>query len=322
MMHFNNWYFLLLMPLALYLIFRKKQQETLKYSNINILKKAGMVKTIKHRLGDIFIAMAICAFIVALARPQIPTSMLPVQGKGIDIVMVLDVSGSMESVDFEPNRLEVARATIKDFVSERFEDRIGLVVFAGTAYTRIPLTLDHEVVQESLSEISTSSVSEEGTAIGMAISVGVNRLKKSEAQSKIMILVTDGDNNAGAINPETASQLANELGIKVYAIGVGTDETIYPVTYFGQTKYQRVASGLNEPLLQSIADTTGGQYYRALDEKALEGIFEEIDDLERTEFDRDRFQLYDEWAFGFIKAGLLFLLVGMILKRYVYIQIP
>ncbi len=284
-----------------------------------------MTRTIKHRIGDVLLTIGLCVLIVAMARPpQLPSNIMPMKGEGIDIAMVLDVSGSMESVDFEPNRLEVARKTIKDFIDGRYDDRIGFIVFAGTAYTRIPLTLDHEVVRQSLLEVGTESVSEEGTAIGMAISVGVNRLKKSQAESKIMILVTDGDNNAGgAINPETASDLARELDIKIYTIGVGTDETILPYNYFGQIRYQTVDSGLNEPLLKSIAETTDGRYYRATDGgESLDEIFKEIDDLERTDFDREEFRLYDELAFDLIKIGLGVLLLGFFFKRYYYIQIP
>ncbi|MCL1800715.1 MAG: VWA domain-containing protein, partial [Promicromonosporaceae bacterium] len=146
---------------------------------------------------------------------------------------LLDVSGSMRSVDFTPDRLEAARKTMDDFIAERAGDRISLIIFAGSAFTRIPLTLDHNVVRESLAKVTTESVNQDGTAIGMAISVGLNRLKKSDAASRIMILVTDGDNNAGAIDPLTASGLAAELGIKIYTIGIGTDTMMLPVQVFG-----------------------------------------------------------------------------------------
>lgn len=321
-MRFANWYLLLLIPPAMAVLFLKQNRDAVHFSNVNILKKSGMGKTFKHRIGDVITALAMVCFIIALARPQLPAEVSPVRGEGIDIVMVLDVSGSMASIDFEPNRLEVARATTSDFIDGRYDDRIGLVIFGGTAYTRMPLTLDHEVVQQSLAQVNTDSVSEEGTAIGMAVSVAVNRLKKSESDSKVMILVTDGDNNAGAINPETASRLAADLGIRIYTVGVGSDETIIPYTYFGRTQYQTYETGLNEALLTYIADTTGGQYFRAEDENSLASIFEEINGLERTEFERDAFRLYDEWAFGFIVAGLLLFLFGIFFKRYYYIQIP
>lgn len=320
-MRFSHWYFLLAIPIIIFLMMERKK-EALPFSNIELLKKTGASKTWKHKIGKWLITIALCVFAIAMARPQVPSTTLPNFGKGIDIAMVLDVSESMKSVDFTPNRLEVARETIEAFIEKRSDDRVGLVVFAGTAYTRVPLTLDHEVVLQSLKDVQTESVSEEGTAIGMAVSVGINRLKKSEADAKIMVLVTDGDNNAGMIDPETASKLASEAGIKIYTVGVGTDKTIFPVTFFGQTTYQTMDSGLNEPLLQEIASVTGGKYYRALDEEGLETVFDEIDQLEKTEFERDAFQQYDEWAFLFIKIGLVILFVGLLLDRYVFVQIP
>ncbi len=320
-MRFSQWYFLVFI-IPVILLFLLSGKQSLPFSNVGLLKQTGRASIIKHRIGRWFIAAAMCSFIIAMARPQIPTDVLPAQGQGIDIMMILDVSGSMESVDFKPNRLEVARETIDNFIDKRFEDRIGLVIFAGTAYTRVPLTLDHDVVKASLQDVSTASVGEDGTAIGMAISVGINRLKKSQANSKVMILVTDGDNNAGAISPDTAAQLASEEGIKVYSIGVGTDQTIMPVDFMGQTRYQTMDSGLNEPLLQSIADSTGGQYFRAADEEKLTATFEDIDQLEKTDFDQDEFMLYDELAFVFIKLGLLLMLIGIFLDRYLFIRIP
>lgn len=321
-MRFEAPYYLLLIPLVLLPFLIRRHKTALDYSNVNHLKKAGLKKTYGHIYGKILIAISLCLFVIALARPQLPADLLPDTSKGIDIAMVLDVSGSMESVDFTPNRLEVARDTIESFVKERYDDRIGFIIFGGSSYTRVPLTMDHDVILSSLEEVTTDSVSEEGTAIGMAVSVGINRLKKSDGKSKIMILVTDGDNNAGAINPDTASQLAKELGIKIYTIGVGTDQTIMPYDYFGTTQYQTMDSGLDETLLINIADVTGGQYFRATDASSLQAIFDVIDQLEKTDMDRDTFMTYDEWAFAFIKLGLIFLVVGLGLDRYMYLQIP
>jgi Ca-activated chloride channel family protein len=242
--------------------------------------------------------------------------------QGIDIAVLLDVSGSMQSVDFEPNRLEVARETIDNFVAQRPNDRISLIVFAGTAYTRIPLTLDHNIVRESLAGVSFESVNEDGTAIGMAVSVGLNRLKKSDAPSRIMILITDGDNNAGAIDPVTASNLARDLGIRIYTIGVGSDTLILPVQGFGMTQYRQYPGGFDEALLEQIADTTGGQYFKAVDSQALSKIFDTINRLEKTEFQDDNFKEYNELAFPFIAAALILLLIGIVLDKYYFIQIP
>jgi len=281
-----------------------------------------MKKTWKHKVGIYLILFSFILMDIALARPQIPVKAEPVKQKGIDIAMILDISGSMESVDFDPNRLEVARNTMADFIKERPSDRLSLIIFAGTAYTRVPLTLDHDILAESLQKVTSESVDEDGTAIGMALSVGMNRLKKGDAASKVMILVTDGDNNAGTINPKTAADMAKDLGIKIYTIGVGTDKTIIPVEVFGQTQYQQVEGGLNEDLLKSIADTTGGQYYRARDEKAMTGIFSDINQLEKTEYNKDNRQQYMELAFPLIKVALLFLLAGIFFDRYYFVRIP
>ncbi|SHJ81537.1 VWA domain-containing protein [Paramaledivibacter caminithermalis] len=322
MIRFANWYFLILVPLIIYIFMIRKKKSALKFSSVKLLKGLGLKKTAKHRIGKYFIALGLITAIIALARPQLTQESSFINQNGIDIAMVLDVSGSMESVDFEPNRLEVARKTIEDFIKERTNDRISLIIFAGTAYTRVPLTLDHNIVRESLEGITSRSVNEEGTAIGMAISVGLNRLKKSEAASKIMILVTDGDNNAGAINPDTASELAKELGVRIYTIGVGTDKTIIPVQSFGKTLYKQYEGGLNEKLLKEIAETTNGQYYRARDSKALSQIFSNINQLEKTKFEQDNFKQYTELAFSLIKVALVLLLVGIFLDRFYFVQIP
>jgi len=322
MIRFVNWYFLLLIPVIIYLLLIRRKKSALKFSSVKVLENGGMKKTIKHRIGKYVITFALILMIIALARPQLPEGNIPVYKKGIDIVVVLDVSGSMQSVDLEPSRLAAALETIDNFIRQRPQDRISLIIFAGTAYTKIPLTLDHNIIRESLSEVSTDSVNEDGTAIGMAVSVGLNRLKKSDAASRIMLLVTDGDNNAGAISPEAASELAKELGIKIYTIGVGTDKTIIPVKVFGQTRYQQAEGGLNEELLQEIADTTGGQYYRARDSKTLNEIFDNINRLEKTEFEQNNFKQYTDLAFILIKIGLALLLPGIFLDRYYFVQIP
>lgn len=321
MVRLADWYFLFLIPLIVYIFLIRKNKSAIKFSSIKLLESSGK-KTVKHKVGKFFIAFGLVILIIALARPQIDWQVVPLQQEGIDIAVVLDVSGSMESVDFKPNRLEVALQNIEGFIEDRPCDRISLIIFAGTAYTKIPLTLDHNIVRQSLEEISTESVNEDGTAIGMAVSVGLNRLKKSDAESKIMLLVTDGDNNAGAINPNTASQLAKEMGVKIYTIGVGTDRTIIPVRVFGQTKYQQYEGGLNEVLLKEMAESTDGQYYRVKDKKAMSRIFSNINKLEKTEFEQDNFKQYTELAFFLIKIALVLLFMGILLDRFYFIQIP
>lgn len=322
MIRLANWYFLFLIPPIVYLFLARKKTATIKFSSVKLLESTGMKKTVKHIIGRIIIMLSLVILVLALARPQLPDDASPFLQNGIDIAMILDVSGSMKSVDFEPSRFEVARKTISDFVEGRPVDRTSLIIFAGTAYTRIPLTLDHNIFRESLQQISSQSVNEDGTAIGMAISVGLNRLKKSDSQSKVMILVTDGDNNAGEITPDTASELAKEMGVKIYTIGVGSDKTIIPVDVFGQTQYRQVAGGLNEDLLNKIAQTTGGQYFRARDPRSMSEIFSNINQLEKTEFQIENFRQYTELAYVLIKIALALLVVGVFLDRYYFLQIP
>ena len=322
-MRFADWPFLFLIPVAVYLLWPAKKTKGLSFSSVKFLKGAGKPKTIKHYIGKILVLTGVALSILALARPQTLEKIDFFNKQGIDIVMLLDVSGSMQSIDIPPNRLETARKTIDDFISGRTTDRVSLVIFAGEAFTRIPLTLDHEVVRTSLSEVAPISVNQDGTAIGMAISVGINRLKKSEAASKIMILVTDGDNNAGAIDPQTAGNLARDLGIKIYTIGIGSDKMLLPVRdMFGQTHYRQYEGGFDEALLMKIAENTGGRYYRAMDAKSLEHIFSVIDELEKTEFEEENFKEYNELAYMFITAALALLAAGIFLDKYLFVQIP
>lgn len=323
MMRFASPWFLLLIPAAIYLFWPHRKRSGIMFSSVKLLQRAGKAKTIKHKIGKTLVFCGVILALVALARPQSVEQADFVQHQGIDIVMLLDVSGSMQSVDFNPNRLEVAKDTIDDFIRQRKGDRLSLVIFAGEAYTRMPLTLDHNVVRESLDSVSTQSVNQDGTAIGMAIAVGLNRLKQSEAASRVMILVTDGDNNAGSIDPVTAANLARDLSIRIYTIGVGSDRLILPVQgLFGQIQYQQFEGGFNEALLQQIAEATGGQYYRAADPKALEQIFDTIDQLEKTKFEDYHYREYKELAFPMIQAALILLAAGVFLDKYYFIQIP
>jgi len=323
MIRLDDWYFLLLIPLIVYIFVKRTNKSVLKFSSVELLKNSGMKKTIKHKIGKYIILSGMIVLIVALARPQLTKNSAPIFQKGIDITMALDVSGTMQSVDIKPNRLEAARDTIQKFIDGRHDDRISLIAFAGTAYTRVPLTLDHNILSESLKELSFKSVNQNGTAIGMAVSVALNRLKKSDASSKIIILVTDGDNNAGSINPETASELAKELGIKIYTIGVGTDRTYRPVgEYNGQIQYQEIEGDLNEDLLKKIASNTGGQYFRAKDSSALSNVFSTIDQLEKSKFENDNFIQYTELGFIFILIGLILLVIGIFFDKFYYIRIP
>jgi len=322
MIRFANWWFLLFIPVVIFLFWAVKKKRGLKFSSVKLLQRDGSGKTIKHKIGKALVLCGIILSLTALARPQTTITIDYIEQRGVDIAMILDVSGTMQSVDFKPTRMEVARKTMDDFISQRPSDRISLIIFAGTAYTRVPLTLDHSIVRESLAQVTTESVNTDGTAIGMAISVGLTRLEKSDAASRIVILLTDGDNNAGSIDPLTAGKLASDMGIRIYTIGVGSDTMIFPTQMFGITQYSQYPGGFNEDLLKQIADDTGGQYFRAMDTKALSQIFETINQLEKTKFSDENFKEYNELAFPLIMTSLVLLTAGIILDKFHYIQIP
>ena len=261
-----NWYFLFLIIPIIYLFFLKKRQSSIKFSSVNLIKKSLKKRSLKSKIGKWLIFTAVIFFIIALARPQSVKNFNLSKKKGIDIALALDVSQSMMQEDFAPNRLEAGKEVINKFIDGRKNDRIGFVIFSGTAYTKIPLTNDYEAVKQIIKTVSYRDVSSNGTAIGMGIAVSVNRLKNSNAKSKVIILVTDGANNAGNIAPETAANLSKELGIKIYTIGVGSD-TEAVRDFWGNVTYQKRTDGPDEAILQKIAVNTGGRYFRATDER-------------------------------------------------------
>jgi Ca-activated chloride channel homolog len=268
--------------------------------------------------------LAFVVLTVAMARPQKLLNEEDIQADGIDIAITLDLSSSMLAQDFEPDRLEVAKKVAADFVEKRAYDRIGLVVFSGEAFTQCPLTTDHKVVKEFLANLECGFL-QDGTAIGMGLATAVNRMKESPAKSKVIILMTDGVNNAGYFKPEDAMQLAKTLGIKVYTIGVGsTGEAMSPVGRRSDGKYVfgLVPVEIDEPLLQNIAQSTGGKYYRATNARELEQIYSEIDRLEKSRIDvttiKRRSEAFTNWAL----AGLLFLILELGLRYTVFRTIP
>ena len=244
--------------------------------------------------------------VLALARPQAGAALEDVSTFGVDIVVALDVSGSMQAIDFEPNRLEVARGTVARFVEGRSADRIGLVVFGSVATTRSPLTLDHDLLAEFLRQVDFAPPEQRRTAIGMGLAAAVNRLRDSEARSRVVVLVTDGKNTAGQVAPIAAAHAARALGIRVYTIGVGKDDPVpVPVDYgpLGR-RYEMQQFELDEELLQEIARTTAGRYFRADDAQALAAVFATIDGLEKTEIESTVRVLYSE-LFGWLVAPAL-----------------
>ncbi len=264
--------------------------------------------------------MAIALFIIALARPQLTLAEEKVKAEGIDIMLVMDLSSSMLSKDFDPDRLEVSKMVAKEFVEKRVHDRIGLVVFSGEAFTQCPLTTDHNIVTDFLSGLQVGML-QDGTAIGMGLATAVNRLKDSEAKSKIIILLTDGVNNAGYINPNTAAEIAKEYNVKVYTIAVGTmGQALSPVNRRsdGEYMFAMATVEIDTELLQQISKMTDGKYFRAIDRESLENIYSEIDILEKTEIEVNVYKRYKDEFRTFLYSGLFLLLLGWLLSQTIF----
>ncbi len=298
---------------------------TIKYSDVRIVERASR----SHRQSFRFLLTAlrvavIALFLVAFARPRSGTEYTEVTSKGIDIMMVLDVSSSMQAEDFKPrNRLYVAKDEIKKFINRRVNDRIGLVVFARYAYTQCPLTTDYGVLLKFIDQVNFGSV-EDGTAIGMAIANGVNRLRESKSKTKVMVLATDGDNNAGEIDPITAANLAAAFDIKIYTIGVGKPGNAmfpYQDPIFGK-RYIYQPTRIDEETLKEIAKKTGGKYFRARSGKELDEIYSTIDKMEKTEIKIASHIQYHELFGYFTYSGLLLLVLEMVLANTYFRKLP
>ena len=320
------WLLLLLPPLLLwYVIKHKKQNAVLEISNSSGLVKGNLFWTVlKHCLFG-FRTLALVLIIVAMARPQsVDVSTKTKKTRGIDIVMAIDVSASMLAKDLKPNRLEALKDVAGKFIARRPNDRIGLVEYAGESYTRTPVTSDKNIIFSSLKDIKYNTIITGGTAIGMGLATAVNRIKDSEAKSKIIILLTDGVNNSGFIDPLTASELASEYGIKTYTIGLGSNGmALSPVAIRnGKIQYSRIQVEIDEKLLKEIAEGTGGKYFRATNNKKLEEIYAEINQLEKTEIEEFKYYNYEEkfrplvlWALALLVFE--FLLRHTLLKSFI-----
>lgn len=319
MFKFASPYFLLLIPIIIYLFLRKRRNLGITVPGIEPLR-VYKIKSKKYLLGKYLILLSLILMCVALARPQMIYENRVVKKNGIDIAISLDLSQSMLQEDFSPNRLEKAKEVLGEFIDKRGNDRLSLIVFGGDAYTKVPLTFDHNVVKEMVSKLTVDDItSNNRTAIGMGIGVALNRLKNSEAKSKVIILLTDGENNSGEMSPSAAADIAKELGIKIYTIGIGAREMQVP-TLFG---YQTVKNNeLDENLLQNIAKTTGGEYFRAGDSKEFKEIFNKIDELEKTKIDGRSFYDKQEMFEGILKISLILLLIGVFFQYLIYILIP
>ncbi|MGE5795772.1 MAG: vWA domain-containing protein [Ignavibacteria bacterium] len=318
-------YFLLLIPiLAVWYWFKgRKLESSITYSSLNPFNTLPV--SWRERLKHFPVALrllALALLIVALARPQSFSSGEDIYTEGIDIAMVLDISGSMLAEDFKPNRLEAAKKVIDDFIKGRTSDRIGLVIFSRDAFTQCPLTVDYSVLRNLLKEIKSGMI-EDGTAIGNAIANGINRLKGSDAKSKIMILLTDGVNNSGEIDPISAAQIAKTFNIRIYAIGVGTrGEAPYPIqTPFG-TRYQMMPVEIDENVMRQIAQITSGKYFRATNNRKLEQIYNEIDKFEKTKVEITSYRNATELFYGWLGGGLILLLFEIGLSKTLLRKIP
>lgn len=316
-----EWFWaLLLLPIVLgiYLYrFFTKRRASLTFSSTSIFEGiTGNWKRHLHWLNLALFLGGLTFLILAMARPQLKLTTIERNAEGIDIVMVLDMSSSMRAEDLKPNRFEAAREVATEFVEKRISDRIGLVTFAMKSFTVCPPTLDYRLLKQLLGEVEMGVI-EDGTAIGMGIATAINRLKDSETESKIIILLTDGQNNAGEIDPVTAADLAVTYGIKIYTIGAGTRGTApYPVQdpIFGR-RYQNIPVNIDEEMLTSVAELTGGRYYRATDTEQLFSIYEEIDELEKSKVEEIIYTDYEDRYPMYLQLSILMLLSGFLIDR-------
>lgn len=321
-------YFLLIIPVLAYWYWRHlvKSGGRIRFSDINVIKRVGKTRKQQLRHGLFLLRVAFISLIIlAFARPQSGSKMRETSTEGVDIILALDVSSSMLAEDFKPkNRLVAAKQVAKNFIEGRQNDRIGLVIFAGESFTQCPLTLDYGVLLTLLDQTNVADKEWDGTAIGMGIVNAVNRLRNSKAKSKVIILLTDGVNNRGEVDPVTASNIASALDIKIYTIGAGSRGTaLYPVDdpYLGK-RYVPMPVEIDEEVLQKIAANTDARYFRATNTEKLVEIYDEIGELEKTKIEVKEFTRYDEYFDYFLAAGLLFFMLEIIFAQTYFRKIP
>jgi len=318
-------YFMAVIPAMIFWYWKvgMKKQPSMTYSSLKMFQNIPRSWKEKFRhLPIILRSSAVALLIVALARPQSFSSGENVTTEGIDIVIALDISGSMISEDFRPNRVEAAKNVAEKFIDERPNDRIGLVVFAREAFTQCPITIDHGVLENLLRKVEPGMVPD-GTAIGNGLADAVGRLKDGRAKSKVIILLTDGVNNAGEIDPLTAADIAKTYGVRIYTIGVGTEgEAPYPVQTPYGIRYQMLPVEIDEGLLKNIADITGGEYFRATNNTTLNEIYKKIDRLEKSKIEVTSYRSAAELFPGWLDAGLILLLLELGLSKTILRKIP
>ena len=316
------WLFSLIPLLIIWEIYsHKNRQAHLQLSNLDTIKRKTLRVYLRPTLF-IFRIITLSLLIIAMARPQTSeTSVKSKTNKGIDIVMAIDVSSSMLAQDLKPNRLNALKRVASDFIDDRVSDRIGLVIYAGESYTLTPITSDKNIIKNSLSEIQYQGLIEDGTAIGMGLATSVNRLKDSKAKSKVIILLTDGVNNSGFIDPKIASELAAEYEIKTYTIGLGSNgmaKAPIGIMPNGNFQYGMTKVEIDEKLLRSIADMTGGQYFRATDNEKLKQIYSVINKLEKTEIEEFKYTNYNEKYRPFLFLALIFIILEFISRNTLF----
>ncbi len=330
------WALIFLIPLVAILVWnflhRKRKIPSLQFSSLKLIKMIPPgFRTRLMIVPTLLKAIALTLAIIALARPQEANTKVKKNIEGIDIVICLDISDSMLIEDMKPmNRLEAAKDTIRQFIEKRSSDRIGLVVFAGESFTLVPLTLDYQLILERVKEITTAASAniKDGTAIGVALANAAGRLKDSTAKSRIMIFMTDGENNSGTIDPETGLEIAKGYGLKIYSIGMGKDGPtkipIYQRDIFGNKvkTYQPFDSTVNDDLLSRMAKDTGGKYFRASKEDSLGGIFKEIDSLEKSKVDVNKYTRYTELFSPYLKMALILYLMAVFLAKTFLRRLP
>jgi len=315
---------LLLVPLVgAWTWWRARRPDGLRYSDVGLTTGAPASWRVRLQgLPAVLRMTALALGIVALARPQVQDVIRTRTAEGIDIMLALDTSSSMRAEDFRPNRFEAAQAVAGSFVEGRVSDRVGLIVFAAEAYTQVPLTLDYDFLKRMLERVSIGVV-EDGTAVGTALATAVNRLKETEAESKVVVLLTDGRNNRGEIDPATAAEIASTIGVRVYAIGVGAAGDESDALPRGHREERQPGeAGVDEQMLRTVASTTGGRYFSASSKEALQRIYGEIDAMEATEVDERVYTDREEWYAWFLGPAFALVCLEVLLATTVFRRFP
>ena len=319
----HPYYFILLFFLPLILWWQRKKNipQQSKFRLTSLASLGGVKPSWRVRLRPILIVLrsvAFVALVIALARPQSSNVSESIDSDGIDIVLSVDVSGSMMAEDLKPNRIEAAKQVANDFIDKRANDRIGLVIFSGESFTQCPITIDHNILKEQLDNIK-SGMLQDGTAIGMGLATAVDRLRNSKAKSKIIILLTDGINNTGLIDPSTALEIAKAYKLRVYCIGVGTrGQAPYPVQTPTGIQKQMVPVEIDEALLKTISTQTGGKYFRATSNNSLAAIYKEIDQLEKSKVEVSSFKHFTDLFLPFAVLALICIALEMLLRYTIF----